>query len=186
MLSQPLSFLRSSLVAPTRQALSQSRAARNALGPVYHHNSNGSRSFTMLTEDERPATASSPPSLSTKATSTRALRSPARRKPKLDETGLSAKPPSDVRILVTGASGQIGTELIPALRARYGPQNVIATDVKPEPVRSAAAGGLVLDGPYEQLDVLHEVQLKGMKCVRACTSELMAISKQALACMWLS
>ncbi len=34
------------------------------------------------------------------------------------------------RILVTGSSGQIGTELVAALRKRYGQRNVIACDIK--------------------------------------------------------
>ena len=34
------------------------------------------------------------------------------------------------RILVTGASGQIGTELVHALAAQYGPERVIASDIK--------------------------------------------------------
>eukprot|EP01105_Mastigella_eilhardi_P020278 TRINITY_DN4819_c0_g1_i1.p1 TRINITY_DN4819_c0_g1~~TRINITY_DN4819_c0_g1_i1.p1 ORF type:complete len:336 (+),score=87.51 TRINITY_DN4819_c0_g1_i1:42-1010(+) len=39
-----------------------------------------------------------------------------------------------VRILVTGSQGQIGAEFVPALRALYGTQNVIASDViKPRP-----------------------------------------------------
>jgi hypothetical protein len=33
-------------------------------------------------------------------------------------------------VLVTGGLGQIGTELIPLLRSKYGPNNVIATDVR--------------------------------------------------------
>ncbi len=37
------------------------------------------------------------------------------------------------RILVTGAAGQIGSELTRALRERYGSENVIASDIKTEP-----------------------------------------------------
>lgn len=51
------------------------------------------------------------------------------------------------RILVTGALGQIGSELVPALRARYGVENVIATDVRMPTDTS--------DGPFEVLDCTH-------------------------------
>ena len=34
------------------------------------------------------------------------------------------------RILVTGALGQIGSELVPALRERHGPDRVVASDVR--------------------------------------------------------
>jgi nucleoside-diphosphate-sugar epimerase len=34
------------------------------------------------------------------------------------------------RILVTGAAGQVGTELVPALREKYGDAAILATDVK--------------------------------------------------------
>ncbi len=51
-----------------------------------------------------------------------------------------------MRILVTGAAGQIGTELVPALRAAYGDDAILATDVR-EP------GADVLDqGPWQRLD----------------------------------
>lgn len=38
------------------------------------------------------------------------------------------------RILVVGAGGQIGTELVPHLQKNYGEDNVIAADLKPEMV----------------------------------------------------
>jgi nucleoside-diphosphate-sugar epimerase len=53
-----------------------------------------------------------------------------------------------MKALVIGAGGQIGTELVLALRERYGAENVVAADLKavcPEPLA---------DGPYQQLDVL--------------------------------
>ena len=36
-------------------------------------------------------------------------------------------------ILITGALGQIGSELITFLRKRYGDENVIASDIKSIP-----------------------------------------------------
>jgi nucleoside-diphosphate-sugar epimerase len=57
-------------------------------------------------------------------------------------------------ILVTGALGQIGSELVPALRARYGAGNVIATDLKVLPPSGAAA-----IAPYDHLDCTEPHQL---------------------------
>lgn len=54
------------------------------------------------------------------------------------------------KVLVTGAAGQIGTELTAALRERYGNDRVLATDLR-DP--AAWHGG---DGPSGQLDCLDE------------------------------
>ncbi len=51
-------------------------------------------------------------------------------------------------ILVTGACGQIGSELTPVLRERYGDGNVVATDVRPPETAC-----LKDQGPFEQLNV---------------------------------
>ncbi len=48
-------------------------------------------------------------------------------------------------ILVLGSNGQIGTELVTALRQKFGENQVIACDIK-EPLET--------DGPFEQADVL--------------------------------
>ena len=52
------------------------------------------------------------------------------------------------KILVTGALGQIGSELILKLRTVYGTDNVIATDIKQE-----KQYWLTQSGPHESLDV---------------------------------
>ena len=52
------------------------------------------------------------------------------------------------RILITGATGQIGSELTPALRKRYGNNNVIAAGHKRPPDET-----LLASGTYVTLDV---------------------------------
>lgn len=53
------------------------------------------------------------------------------------------------KILITGAMGQLGSELTTVLRDHYGANNVIGTDI-----RRPEEGSPLLEGPYELLDVL--------------------------------
>jgi len=53
----------------------------------------------------------------------------------------------DSVILVTGATGQIGSELVPAMRARFGKDNVVVG------VHSRPPSGDLEDGPYVKVDV---------------------------------
>ena len=57
-------------------------------------------------------------------------------------------------ILVIGASGQIGTELVMALRERYGAENVVASDLK------TSSKEVLESGPFEQLDVMDRDKLQ--------------------------
>ncbi len=59
------------------------------------------------------------------------------------------------RILVTGALGQIGTELVPALRERYGADRVVASDHRMMP-----ADAIVAEGPFEQVDCTRIEQIQ--------------------------
>ncbi|MDG6915787.1 MAG: NAD-dependent epimerase/dehydratase family protein, partial [Nitrososphaerota archaeon] len=52
------------------------------------------------------------------------------------------------KILVTGAAGQIGSELVVELRKRYGEENVVATDLHLKAVEK-----VLPSGPNEQVDV---------------------------------
>ena len=52
------------------------------------------------------------------------------------------------RILVTGATGQIGSELVPALREKYGCDHVVAAGHKSTPQKD-----LIEQGPYTTLDI---------------------------------
>ena len=56
--------------------------------------------------------------------------------------------PSGDKILVTGALGQIGTELVEALRKQHGSSSVIASDLRPVEQVDLS------QGPYLTLDVL--------------------------------
>ena len=58
------------------------------------------------------------------------------------------------KILVTGALGQIGSELTPALRERYGADNVIASDIRIGPGREPDR-----HGPFEVVDCTRRSQL---------------------------
>ncbi len=55
------------------------------------------------------------------------------------------------RILVIGSSGQIGTELVEALREKFGNDNVIASDIKEPQIKQ--------EGPFENLDIMDKDQL---------------------------
>ena len=63
------------------------------------------------------------------------------------------------KILIIGACGQLGTELTLKLRGLKGSENVVASDLRDEPL------DLIKDGPYEKLDIMdknrfHEILKK--------------------------
>lgn len=58
-------------------------------------------------------------------------------------------------ILVTGALGQIGSELVPALRERHGADHVIASDI-----RMAPPGGSSAEGLFEHVDCMKLAQIQ--------------------------
>ncbi len=57
------------------------------------------------------------------------------------------------RILVIGAAGQIGSELVLELRKQYGYDHVFASDIKP------ASKDVMESGPFQILDVMDDRQL---------------------------
>ena len=58
------------------------------------------------------------------------------------------------KIMITGALGQIGTELVVKCRMLYGNDNVLATDIKQPEADSA-----IVDGPFEILDVTDRARM---------------------------
>ena len=59
------------------------------------------------------------------------------------------------KILVTGAVGQIGSELTMELRKRYGNDNVLATGRKTKPSET-----LLNSGPFEFIDITNRESIE--------------------------
>lgn len=57
------------------------------------------------------------------------------------------------KILIIGASGQIGSDLTVELRNRFGADNVIASDIKP------ATAEVMDGGPFETVDVMNKERI---------------------------
>ena len=80
-------------------------------------------------------------------------------------------------ILVIGASGQIGTELVSTLRHTYGNANVIASDI-----RSIKSDDNIQSGPFEVLDIMDkELLFKIVKKYRVTQVYLLAALLSATA-----
>jgi nucleoside-diphosphate-sugar epimerase len=58
------------------------------------------------------------------------------------------------KILVIGACGQIGSELVLELRKRYGSENVIASDIREIPENK------YLGGEYQKMDILNKEEVR--------------------------
>jgi nucleoside-diphosphate-sugar epimerase len=61
------------------------------------------------------------------------------------------------RVLVTGALGQIGSELTLGLKERYGADNVVATDIEPDTTKKLSS-----TVPFALLDVLNPDQIEAV------------------------
>lgn len=87
-------------------------------------------------------------------------------------------PQSETRVLVTGSSGQIGMELVPFLRAKFGSENVIASDVR------SASREFLNEGPFVHCDTTDPTALarivleNGIDTVIHLASLLSAVGEQ--------
>jgi nucleoside-diphosphate-sugar epimerase len=88
-------------------------------------------------------------------------------------------------ILVTGAAGQIGSELVSALRERHGAERVIASDIR-IPAAQAATG----QGPFEHLDctkpdqIQDVVRRQGIRGIYHLAAMLSAVAEEKPQAAW--
>ena len=86
-------------------------------------------------------------------------------------------------ILVTGAGGQIGAELVPALRERFGAERVIASDIRMPAAVSA-------QGPFEHLDTTRPDQIQdvvrryGVRTIYHLAAMLSAVAEDRPQAAW--
>ena len=62
------------------------------------------------------------------------------------------------KILVTGAMGQIGSELVPALREKFGKENVIAVGY----VKETPTEEFKNSGPFEKIDAVNKEEIRAL------------------------
>jgi len=85
-------------------------------------------------------------------------------------------------ILVTGAGGQIGSELVPALRQRWGAERVIASDIRMPPTPPA--------GPFELVDCTRAEQIgeairrHGVRTIYHLAAMLSAVAEERPQAAW--
>jgi nucleoside-diphosphate-sugar epimerase len=91
----------------------------------------------------------------------------------------STGPISPGRIMITGATGQIGSELVPELRKRYGRDNVVATGHIRRPTREMEDSGPFLTVDLMDLETLSEsIKREGISQVYHLAAMLSAVGEE--------
>ncbi len=91
----------------------------------------------------------------------------------------TSEPVSPGRIMVTGATGQIGSELVPELRRRYGRDNVVATGHVRRPTREMEDSGPFLTVDLMDMEKLSEtIKKEGIDQVYHLAAMLSAVGEE--------
>ena len=88
------------------------------------------------------------------------------------------------RILVTGALGQIGSELVPALRASYGADEVVASDIRMPPRSEAGEGPFVYVDCTRRRDVQELVRRYDIDTIYHLAALLSAVAEEKPHAAW--